>query len=174
MKRVAVMILLASLPAQALPPDGRHDFDFEIGVWKTHIARLAHPLRGSRQWLTYDGTSVVRKVWGGKANLVELEVTGAGGRIEGLSLRLYNPATRQWSLNYAGSGDGVLGVPTVGAFQDGRGVFYDRETIGGRQILVRNVWTHLGTRQGRFEQAFSADDGKSWEVNWIATDTRLR
>jgi len=153
--------------------DGSHDFDFEIGTWKTHIRRLEHPLTGSSTWVEYDGTSVVRKIWGGKANLVELEVDGAAGHIEGLSLRLYNPQSHQWSLNFASSGGGSLGVPTVGEFRNGIGTFYDHEPINGRMVLVRNVWTDITPNSGRFEQAFSDDGGKSWEVNWIAIDTRV-
>src|SRR5438132_12006833 len=68
--------------------DGQHDFDFEIGTWKTHLKRLLHPLTGSTTWVEYDGTSIVRKVWNGRANLVELDVTGPAGHIEALALRL--------------------------------------------------------------------------------------
>jgi hypothetical protein len=75
--------------------DGQHDFDFEIGTWKTHLWRLQHPLSGSNTWVEYEGTSVVRKVWNGRANLVELEVDGPAGHIEGLNLRLYNPQSHQ-------------------------------------------------------------------------------
>jgi hypothetical protein len=117
---------------------------------------------------------VVRKIWGGKANLVELEVDGPAGHIEGLSLRLYNPQSHQWSLNFANGATGTLGVPTVGEFRNGRGEFYDHEEIGGRMVLVRNVWSDITPSAGRFEQAFSDDGGKTWEVNWIATDTRLK
>ena len=81
--------------------DGQRDFDWEIGTWKTHLRRLAQPLSGATEWIEYTGTSVVSKVLGGKANLVELDAQGSGGRIEGMNLRLYNPATRQWSLYYA-------------------------------------------------------------------------
>src|SRR5690348_8261806 len=153
--------------------DGSHDFDFEIGLWKTHIHRLVHPLTGSTTWTDYDGTSDVRKIWGGKANMVELEVDGPAGHIEGLSLRLYDPKSHQWSLNFANSAGGELGVPTVGAFENGVGTFYDQERIGDRMILVRNVWSNITPTSGRFEQAFSDDGGKTWEVNWIATDTRI-
>src|SRR5580704_1761743 len=79
--------------------EGRYDFDFEIGTWKTHLTRLQHPLTGSTTWVDYDGTSIVRKIWNGRANLVELKVDGPAGHIEGLSLRLYNPEAHQWSLN---------------------------------------------------------------------------
>ena len=84
--------------------DGQHDFDFEIGTWKTHLRRLQQPLTGSTNWVEYDGTTVVRKVWNGRANLVELEARGPAGSIEALSLRLYNPASRQWSLISATAG----------------------------------------------------------------------
>lgn len=153
--------------------DGSHDFDFDIGTWKTHLKRLQHPLTGSSTWVEYDGTSVVRPIWNGKANMVELEVDGPAGHIEGLGLRLYNPVAHQWSLNFANSAGGALSVPTVGAFKNGRGEFYDFEPLGGRMILVRNVWSDITPNSGHFEQAFSDDGGKTWEVNWIATDTRV-
>ncbi len=171
----AVLVLaLGPAGAEPQPRDGSHDFDFEIGPWKTHLRRLQHPLTGSATWLEYDGISTVRKIWGGKANLVELDAAGPAGRIEGLSLRLYTLQSHQWSLSYANSAVGTLGVPTVGAFHDGRGEFYDQEEFGGRMILVRNVWSDITPTSCRFEQAFSGDGGKTWEVNWIATDTRVK
>ena len=152
--------------------DGQHDFDFEIGEWKTHLRRLKRPLSGSSEWVEYEGISVVRKIWGGKANIVELIADGPAGRIEGLSLRLYNPESHQWSLNYANSAGGAMGVPTVGEFKNGRGEFYDQEMFNGRTILVRNVWSDITPNSCRFEQSFSDDGGKTWEVNWVAVDTR--
>ena len=130
-----------SLGAQPAPQlrDGQHDFDFEIGTWKTRLSRLLHPLTGSTTWVEYEGTTVVRKVWDGRANLVELEVEGPAGRIEGLSLRLYNPESRQWSLNFANSAGGTLSPPTIGEFKNGRGEFFSQETFNGRAIFVRFV-----------------------------------
>jgi len=154
--------------------DGSRDFDFEIGNWKTHLARLQHPLTGSNTWIEYEGTSVVRKVWNGRANLVELEVDGPAGHIEGLSLRLYNPQSRQWSLNFSNSRGGTLSPPTIGEFKNGRGEFHAQETLDGRAILVRFVISNITPVSCRFEQAFSDDGGQTWEVNWIATDTRVR
>ncbi len=162
------------LQQAAAQRDGQHDFDFEIGTWKTHLSRLVHPLSGSTTWATYEGISVVRKIWDGRANLVELEADGAPGHIEGLSLRLYNPDSHQWSLNYANSRGGSLSVPTIGGFKNGRGEFYDQEEFNGRMILVRNVWSEITADSCRFEQAFSDDGGKNWEVNWIAVDTRVK
>jgi hypothetical protein len=173
---VAVIPSMHARTLQQAPArrDGQHDFDFEIGTWKTHLSRLVHPLSGSTTWVTYEGSSVVRKIWDGRANLVELEADGASGHIEGLSLRLYNPESRQWSLNYANSRGGSLSVPTIGEIKNGRGEFYDQEEFNGRMILVRNVWSEITAESCRFEQAFSDDGGKSWEVNWIAVDTRVK
>lgn len=160
--------------ASATPRDGQHDFDFEIGTWKTRLKRLLRPLTGSTEWVEYEGTTVVRKVWNGRANLVELDVSGPAGRIEALSLRLYNPESRQWSLNFSNSAGGVMSVPTIGEFKNGRGEFYDQETLNGRAILVRFVISDITPNSCHFEQAFSDDGGKTWEVNWIADDTRMK
>jgi hypothetical protein len=169
--------------AQSTPPpappahtarDGSHDFDFEIGTWTTHLKRLVHPLTGSTTWVEYLGTSVVRKVWDGRANLVELEVDGPGGHVEGLSLRLYNPDAHQWSLNFSNSASGTLSQPTIGEFRNGRGEFYDQEPYNGKMILVRQVWSGITADSCRFEQSFSDDGGKTWELNWVAADTRRK
>jgi len=154
--------------------DGQHDFDFEIGTWKTHLRRLVHPLSGSTTWIEYQGTTVVRKLWNGRANLVQLEADGPGGHLEGLNLRLYNPESHQWSLNFANGNSGTLSQPTIGEFNNGRGEFFDQETLNGRAILVRFVISDITPNSCRFEQAFSEDGGKTWEVNWIATDTRVK
>ena len=153
--------------------NGQHDFDWEFGTWKTHLKRRLRPLSGSQDWVEYEGTTTVRKVWNGRANLVELDVTGPAGRIEALSLRLYNPEARQWSLNFSNTAGGTMAIPTIGEFKDGRGEFYAQETFGGRSILVRFVISDFSRESARFEQAFSDDGGKTWETNWIAVDTRL-
>ena len=153
--------------------DGQHDFDFEIGTWTTHLRRLLRPLTGSTTWVEYEGTTVVRKVWSGRANLVELTADGPAGHLEALSLRLYNPQSHQWSLNFANSSSGAMGVATIGEFTNGRGEFIDQETLNGRAILVRFVISNITPTSCRFEQSFSDDGGKTWEVNWIALDTRV-
>jgi hypothetical protein len=154
--------------------DGQKDFDFEIGAWKTHLKRLKEPLSGSSTWVEYEGTTVVRKVWDGRANLVELVAEGPSGRFEGLSLRLYDPQTRQWSLNFANARGGGMALPSIGEFKNGRGEFYNQDTFNGRSIYVRFVISDVKPDSVRFEQAFSEDGGKTWEVNWIAMDTRVK
>src|SRR4029453_3707252 len=152
--------------------DGQHDFDLHFGVWKTHVSRLVHPLAGSKQWVEYDGTSVVSKVWNGMASLFELDVSGPAGHIEGLGLRLYNPETHQWGLNWANSSEGVINKPMIGEFKNGRGEFFDQEEFNGRMILARNVFPDITPNSSRFEQAFSDDGAKTWETNWVMTFTR--
>jgi hypothetical protein len=167
--------VVSSTPRQTpTEHDGQHDFDFEIGTWQTHLWRLVDPLTGSTKWVEYEGTSVVRKIWNGRANLVELEVDGPTGHIEGLNLRLYNPQSRQWNLNFASSRSGTLSPPTIGEFKNGRGEFFSQETLNGQAILVRFVISNITPDSCRFEQAFSDDGGKTWEVNWIALDTRMK
>ena len=153
--------------------DGQHDFDFEIGAWKTHLKRRLRPLTGSTTWVEYDGTTVVRSAWNGRANLVELAVDGPAGHIEALSLRLYNAQTGQWSLNFSSAGSGSLSPPAIGGFKNGRGEFFNKETLNGKAIMVRFVISDITPTSCRFEQSFSDDDGRTWEVNWIATDTRV-
>jgi hypothetical protein len=164
-------------PRPTAPPlltrDGQHDFDFELGTWHTHLRRLLHPLTGSTTWVEMEGTSVVRKVWKGRANILELVADGGGMHFEGMSLRLYNPQAHQWSLNFANAADGVLSTPTIGEFKNGVGEFYDQEPLRGRAILVRFVITALTPDSIRFVQSFSDDGGKTWEPNWVATDTRV-
>lgn len=175
-----VTLLALNAPAQpqrsasnVVPVDGQHDFDWEIGTWKTEVRRLAEPLSGSHEWVEYTGTSVVRKVLDGRANLVELRVEGPAGRIDGASLRLYNPHTRQWNLNYANVRNGALTRPVYGGFRDGRGEFHGQEDLDGRALLVRFVISEISADSARFEQAFSVDGGRTWETNWIAIDTRV-
>ena len=163
-------------PPSAFARDGQHDFDFETGTWAIEVGVLRNPLSGRPPiWAEYRGTSVVRGLMDGRANSVELSVAGPAGKIEGISLRLYDPGARRWSLNFASLRDGVLTPPVVGGFgADGRGVFYGDDRLGERAIRVRFVITQISADEARFEQAFSADNGATWEVNWVAVDRRLK
>jgi hypothetical protein len=151
---------------------GQHDFDFSIGTWKAHVRRLQHPLTGSSTWTQTNGAVINRKVWNGRANLEEIEADSPAGHLEGLTLRLYNPQSRQWSLSWANANDGTLGQPMFGEFNDGRGEFYDQEPFKGRAILVRQIYSDIASDSYHFEQAFSDDGGRTWEPNWVATLTR--
>ena len=174
MRRLLIVVGVLMCAATAFARDGQHDFDFEIGKWKTHLKRLVHPLTGSTTWTEMDGVSTVYKVLNGHANIVELIADGPAGHFEGMSLRLYNPQSQQWSLNFVNATDGVLATPTIGEFKNGRGEFYDQETLRGRAILVRFVIIPVSEDVYRFEQSYSDDGGKTWVLNWIATDTRVK
>ena len=164
------------VPEQAEAPglsEQQHAFDWQFGDWDVHMSRLKGPLTGSNTWMPMDGTVVVKRIWGGKANIAEINVRGAAGPLQFLSLRLYNPAAKQWSLNFAGSGDGTFGVPMIGIFKDGRGDFYDQEPYGDKTIMERFSFLNIGTDSARDEQAFSGDYGKTWEVNWVNVHKRM-
>jgi hypothetical protein len=154
--------------------DGQHDFDFALGTWKAHLKRLDHPLTGSKTWVEFDGTFVARKVWDGRAISEEVELDSPGGHIEGLTLRLYNAKTYQWSIYWANSKNGAMDTSAqVGQFKNGRGEFYGTDTLNGKLIYVRFVWTNTNTNTPHFEQSYSDDGGKTWEVNWITDQARI-
>ena len=174
---LAILLVAAPLrlAAQTPPttPDGARDFDFEYGTWRTTLRRLLSPLSGSTTWVRYEGTTVVRPLLDGRFNTAELRVAGAPGEIVGVALRLYDPAARQWSLNYATARGGTLTAPVYGGFRGGRGEFYGTDTIDGRLILVRFIISDITATSCHFEQAYSADGGRTWEVNWIADDVKV-
>jgi len=159
--------------------DGLHDFDFLMGHWHAHLRKLVNPLTGSTQWIEYEGTSVMARIWDGRANMEEFKVaviprdagTAAAAKrpaIDGQTLRLYDPATGLWNIWLADAAHGKLaGPPTVGSFRDGRGEFLDAEDFNGRPIVVRYVWTRPTPTTAHMEQSFSPDWGRTWEVNWI-------
>jgi hypothetical protein len=165
---ISAAYLSPSAWAAPQPRDGSRDFDFSFGTWKEHSSRLMHPLSGSKDWVEWDGVTVVKKIWGGRANMAEFKGQTPSGPLELIALRIYNAESHQWSLNFATSKVGKLGdTPGVGEFHNGRIDFYDQEPLAGTMILVRfSVWSISPTAQ-QSEQAFSADGGKHWEVNWI-------
>jgi hypothetical protein len=152
--------------------DGRHDFDFNVGVWKTHIKRLVHPLSGSTEYIELNGIVTVRKVWDGRAQLEEIETDGPNGHWEGMTMFLYDPQSHQWSQTFANSKTGVLTPPLIGALKDGRVELFAQDSFNGRSILVRGVWSDIAPNSHHFEQGFSDDGGKTWEPVFIATLTR--
>ena len=152
--------------------DGQHDFDFNLGTWKTHIRRLVHPLTGSNDWVDLNGTVHVRKVWNGRAQLEEIEADGPTGHFEGLTMFLYNPQAHQWGQYFVDSSEGVVNQPQIGEFKNGRGELFDQESFDGRTIFVRFVWSDITPDSHHVEQSFSDDGGRTWEPNFVATLTR--
>jgi hypothetical protein len=162
----------SAAPSKAVARDGQHDFDFNIGVWKTHIKRVLDPLSGSTQSIELNGTVTVRKVWDGRAQLEEIETEGPNGHWEGLTLFLYNPEAHQWSQTFVDGKVGVLTPPQIGSFKDGRGELFASDAVNGRTILVRDVWSDIKPDSHRFEESYSDDGGKTWAPAFIANLTR--
>jgi hypothetical protein len=173
------LMLLGSLAvttlAAAEPRDGSHDFDFELGKWKIKIRKLEKPLSGEQKWIELSGTSTTLPIWGGKAQVEELDLDGAGGaHIQGMTVRTYSTSGHQWYLSWQNvKTAGAFGPPTVGEFKGDRGEFYDQEELDGRMILVRYIWSNITKTSAHFEQSFSADGGKTWEPNWITDQVRI-
>jgi hypothetical protein len=146
--------------------NGQHDFDFLFGTWKVHCRRLLHPLTGSSQWIEFDGTNVVHRVWNGRADMDEFEADVAPGHVEGMTVRTYNMKSHRWSIYLSSQANGTVDFPPmVGGFKDSRGEFYDSETYNGRAIYVRFSWTVSSPDTCHWEQVFFADGGRTWEAN---------
>ncbi len=155
--------------------DGRADFDFLFGRWTVRNRRLRDRLSGCTEWEEFSSICEARPILGGLGNMDEFTLTLESGRILAVTVRLFNPANGEWSIYWAATnGPGRFDVPLVGRFEGSRGEFYAQETYGGRHILSRFIWTVLDADACRWEQAYSADGGGSWETNWTMDFTRRR
>jgi hypothetical protein len=152
--------------------DGSHDFDSEFGAWNVTVRRLIDTPNQRPHWERYTGTHVVRPLWGGRANLGVMEISGPAGHIEGMQIRLYDPSAHLWRLSFANSGDGQLQAPIVGAFRHGIGDFRAAERVHGRTVLTRAVSTPLCATSYRDVISISTNDGATWQTRWIAVYTR--
>jgi hypothetical protein len=153
--------------------DGAHDFDFDLGVWRTQITRRLHPLSGSDETVQLSGTVTVRTIWGGRGQIEEIEADGPRGHWQGMTVFLYNPKARQWSMNFANSSVGRLEAPMIGRFENGRGELIEQDRIDGRSILVRVVWSDITPTSHTYEESYSADGGRTWELSFTARKTRV-
>jgi hypothetical protein len=153
--------------------DGQHDFDFNVGVWHTHIKRTLDPFAGSSEYIELNGTVSVRKVWDGKAELEEIEADGPKGQWEGLTLFLYNPSAHQWSQSFANSKVGTLSS-NIGEFKDGKVMLIGQDTLNDKAILVRAVWSDIKPDSHQYEESYSNDGGTTWVRSFIANLTRLK
>jgi hypothetical protein len=151
----------------------RHDFDFLHGSWNVHNRYLKERLRHSTDWIEFDARSDVEPLLNGLGQLDRYSAVRDGLPVEGITLRLFNPATGEWSLHWADTvRAGVLLPPMVGRFKGDVGEFFGDETADGKRVLCRFHWTRTSDGSPRWEQAFSDDGGKTWEINWIMTFSR--
>lgn len=149
--------------------DGARAFDFLHGSWNVASRRLVQRLAGSAEWEEFPGTAVCRPLFGGAANVDEIDFPSKG--FTGATLRLFDREQEHWTLHWANSITGRLDPPLAGAFADGRGAVYGDDVEGGRPIRVHFVWSDITPDSARWQQAFSLD-GETWEVNWIMRFTR--
>lgn len=156
-----------------LTRDGQRDFDFYYGTWRVQHRRLRERLTGSNAWDAFETSVVVRPIFGGKGNIDEFSGEGPTGAFEGMTVRFYDQQSRLWSLYWATPEHGLVTVPNVGAFdENGIGDFFSNELFEETPIVCRYRWTKEWNAGCRWEQAFSTDDGATWETNWIMEFTR--
>jgi hypothetical protein len=150
------------------------DFDFWPGEWHVRNRRLRARLAGSDDWEEFEATSTARLLLDGLGNEDEFRTDHAGGFI-GMSFRFFDPESKLWTIYWADSRrPGTLDPPLVGSFSGDVGVFHGDETWEGRPVRIRFVWSAVTTPTPRWEQAFSADGGETWETNWVMEFTRAK
>jgi hypothetical protein len=154
---------------------GLHDFDFLVGDWHGHHRKLKEKLANSHEWVEFEGTLSMRKLMDGYANVDDNMFNTSQGTYRGVGLRSYDPKTGQWAIWWLDGRDpfGNLDPPVKGHFEHGVGTFYAHDTLRGKPILVRFVWSKITPTTAHWEQAYSADDGKTWETNWTMDFQRV-
>jgi hypothetical protein len=162
-------------PATVEPGPAVHDFDFLFGTWRVRHRRLVERLPGSEEWQEFEGTCTAWPILGGAGNVDDNVLELPAGAYRAISLRTFDPVSNRWSIWWLdGRNPSRLDPPVVGGFENGAGTFLGADTLDGRDILVRYLWTIHDPDSLRWEQAFSIDDGAAWEVNWVMEFTRLR
>jgi hypothetical protein len=142
------------------------DFDFFAGKWKIRNRKLKSRLQNCDEWFEFEAAQECYMVLSGFGNLDHFKTELDGAPFEGLTLRLFNPVTRLWSIYWADNKVVKLDVPVVGSFENGIGKFYAKDIFEGQEILVMFHWDATDTDNVTWSQAFSADKGESWEWNW--------
>jgi hypothetical protein len=151
------------------PVSGLHDFDFLVGRWYVHHRRLREMLSDRREWVEFEGTSIVQKVLGGYGIVDDNVIEFPDGAYRGAGLKSFDAQSGQWSIWWLDSRSplGPLDPPVRGGFENGTGMFFADEIFKGRPIRVRLTWSAITPTTCHWEQAFSTDGGASWETNWV-------
>ena len=165
---------LITIPSPAVAPSAARDFDFLMGPWRIRNTRLVRRLAGCNDWEVFDATGSVHPLPAGIGNYDSFTPLAWKPGYVGMALRVFNPESQRWSIywldNLTGGLDpatGLLLPPVVGGFQDGVGLFEGGDLFEGRPVRVRFEWSQMHTGAPRWQQAFSADGGATWEVNWV-------
>jgi hypothetical protein len=178
MKSSAIALLAASLiaaPAAAQTTDHAHDFDFLVGKWRVHHWVLKDRLAGSHEWIEFDGTLENWAAMNGQGNVDDTYVGKPSGPYRALAPRGYDPKTQTWAIWWLDGRDPhTIGPPMIGNFKDGVGTFLGPDMLRGKPVLARFLWTKITPNSAHWEQAYSPDDGKTWETNWRMELTRVQ
>lgn len=157
--------------AAAPLPEGtasRSDFDYFLGSWRVEHRRLRKRLVESNDWEEFAGRTHCQQLFGGLVNLNESISYRGGHTSYGMGLRALDEPGGRWADWYLSASDlSKIDPPLYGRFADGVGTFYARETFDGRPVLVRGRFSSVKQDEARWDQAFSTDDGASWEINWV-------
>jgi hypothetical protein len=166
------------LNLKASASSSQNDFDFLVGKWKMHHRRLNKRLENCKEWTEFESTDENHKILAGTADMDTYYTTEMPGRegkpFEGITLRLFNPKTKLWSLYWVASNTGVLDPPVVGSFENNVGHFFCKDTFNGKNIIVVFRWDARDKNRPVWSQAFSADNGKTWEWNWFNVSETIK
>lgn len=157
-------------------PSGVNDFEFLVGRWRVHHRRLKERLTNSHEWVQFEGTSVTQPLLGGYGNIDDNVLELPGDPYRAVTLRSFDAKTSQWSIWWldSRSPNGPLDPPVRGSFKGGVGTFYADDTFNNQPIRVRFIWSRVTRASCHWEQAFSPNEGKSWETNWEMDFVRER
>jgi len=161
-----------NLVIQASATSSEHDFDYLVGNWKLSNRKLKARLENSTEWIAFESRVEMHQILDGKGNIDKYTDQASGKPYEGVALRLFNPETRLWSIYWADGNSGKLDPPVVGSFDNKIGHFFARDTFRGRPIIVVFRWDVRNPQRPIWSQAFSVDDGKTWEWNSINVSAR--
>jgi hypothetical protein len=145
----------------------RNDFDFLVGKWNIHNKKLENRLSHSDQWMEFDATHEMHTVLAGTGNVENIFAMVNNQPYEGMAIRLFNPATRLWSIYWSDSHSGTMDKPVVGSFEKNVGIFLGKDKWEGKEVMIRFKWDATDPEKPIWSQAFSDDNGKSWEWNWF-------
>jgi hypothetical protein len=162
-----------TLVIQASATSSEHDFDFLVGDWKLRNRKLKDRLAHSNEWIAFESRVEMHQILGGVGNIDKYTELVSGKPYEGVALRLFNTKTKLWSIYWADSNSGALDPPVVGSFANQVGHFFARDTYKGQNIIVVFRWDVRNPRRPIWSQAFSADEGKTWEWNSINVSERV-
>ena len=160
--------------ASAATPLAPGDFDFLHGSWRVKHRKLKARLAGSNEWLTFDGTCVCQSTMAGQGNMDDNWLDDPNGAYRAMGVRAYDPKTKQWAIWWIDGRNphGPTDPPVKGGFKDGVGTFITEDVQVGRTVIVRFEWSKITRTTAVWEQAFSPDGGKTWEMNWHMDFTR--